>query len=161
MSKEPDTNQRRALGKGISTLLSPRESRPAHLSEATATASARTDWPEHFENFQNIPLEQLRPNEEQPRETFDAEKLEELAQSIRANGLIQPITVRREHNGTYTIIAGERRWRAARLAGLKEIPALVRSVEQDKVLELALIENLQREDLNAVETAAAFHRLVV
>jgi ParB family chromosome partitioning protein len=120
----------------------------------------RTEWPERFENFQNIPLDQLRPNEEQPRETFDAQKLEELAQSIQTNGLIQPITVRREGSGMYTIIAGERRWRAARLAGLKEIPALVRSVEQNRVLELALIENLQREDLNPVETAAAFQRLV-
>ena len=91
---------------------------------------------------------------------FDAEKLEELARSIQANGLIQPITVRRENDGMYTIIAGERRWRAARLAGLREIPALVSSVEQDRVTRVALIENLQREDLNPVETAAAFQRLV-
>ncbi|MGI8961307.1 MAG: ParB/RepB/Spo0J family partition protein [Bryobacteraceae bacterium] len=158
MNKEPDRSQRRALGKGISTLLTPREA-PASRVSQVAAAESRTEWPEHFENFQNIPLDQLRPNQEQPRETFDAEKLEELAQSIQANGLIQPITVRREANGSYTIIAGERRWRAARLAGLTEIPALVRTVEQTKVLELALIENLQREDLNPVETAAAFQRL--
>jgi ParB family transcriptional regulator, chromosome partitioning protein len=160
MNNELNRKQRRALGKGISTLLSPREAPASALSQVAAATPARTEWPEHFQDFQSIPLEQLRPNEEQPRETFDAEKLDELAQSIQANGLIQPITVRRENNGTYTIIAGERRWRAARLAGLKEIPALVRSVEQDRVLELALIENLQREDLNPVETAAAFHRLV-
>jgi ParB family transcriptional regulator, chromosome partitioning protein len=159
MNREPDRNQRRALGKGISTLLSPREPPVSTHGQATATA-LQTEWPEHFENFQNIPLDQLRPNAEQPRESFDAEKLDELARSIQANGLIQPITVRREPNGMYTIIAGERRWRAARLAGLKEIPALVRSVEHNKVLELALIENLQREDLNPVETAAAFQRLV-
>jgi ParB family chromosome partitioning protein len=159
MNKESDRNQRKALGKGISTLLSPRGA-PVSVSGPTVAIAPRTEWPEHFENFQNIPLDQLRPNEEQPRETFDAEKLDELAQSIQANGLIQPITVRREANGMFTIIAGERRWRAARLAGLKEIPALIRSVEQNRVLELALIENLQREDLNPVETAAAFQRLV-
>ena len=151
MNKELNRKQRRALGKGISTLLSPREAPTAAASQVAAAAPARAEWPEHFENFQNIPLEQLRPNQEQPREMFDAEKLEELAQSIQANGLIQPITVRRENDAMYTIIAGERRWRAARLAGLREIPALVRSVEQDRVLELALIENLQREDLNPVE----------
>jgi ParB family transcriptional regulator, chromosome partitioning protein len=159
MNREPDRNQRKALGKGISTLLSPRGGNATALTQPTPSAP-RTEWPENFENFQNIPLDQLRPNEEQPRGTFDGEKLDELAQSIQANGVIQPITVRREPNGTYTIIAGERRWRAARLAGLKEIPALVRSVEQNRVLELALIENLQREDLNPVETAAAFQRLV-
>jgi ParB family chromosome partitioning protein len=159
MNKELNRKQRRALGKGISTLLSRESSTPA-LSQVAATKPARPEWPEHFEDFQSIPLEQLGPNKEQPRETFDAEKLEELAQSIQANGLIQPITVRRENSGMYTIIAGERRWRAARLAGLKEIPALVRSVEQDRILELALIENLEREDLNPVETAAAFQRLV-
>jgi ParB family transcriptional regulator, chromosome partitioning protein len=159
MNREPDRNQRKALGKGISTLLSPRGTSPPAFTQAAATAP-RTEWPENFENFQNIPLDQLRPNEEQPRGSFDGEKLDELAQSIQANGVIQPITVRREPNGTYTIVAGERRWRAARLAGLKEIPALIRSVEQNRVLELALIENLQREDLNPVETAAAFQRLV-
>jgi ParB family chromosome partitioning protein len=159
MNKEPDRNQRRALGKGLSALITPR---PVAFSAVrqVAESSTRTEWPEHFEDFQNIPLDQLRSSEEQPRETFDTEKLHELAQSIQAHGLIQPITVRKEDNGTYTIIAGERRSRAARLAGLKEIPALIRTVEQDRVLELALIENLQREDLNPVETATAFQRLV-
>jgi ParB family transcriptional regulator, chromosome partitioning protein len=158
MNKELNRNQRRALGKGISTLLSPREA-ASGLQQVPAATAAHAEWPEHFEDFQSIPLEHLRPNQEQPREAFDAGKLEELAQSIQANGLIQPITVRKEDNGTFTIIAGERRWRAARLAGLKEIPALVRSVEQSRVLELALVENLQREDLNPVETATAFQRL--
>lgn len=159
MNKEPDRNQRRALGKGLSALIAPRPAAVSAVRQITESPS-RTDWPEHFEDFQNIPLDQLRSSEEQPRETFDTEKLQELAQSIQAHGLIQPITARKEDNGTYTIIAGERRWRAARLAGLKEIPALIRTVEQDRVLELALIENLQREDLNPVETATAFQRLV-
>ena len=86
--------------------------------------------------------------------------MQELAQSIRANGLIQPISVYKNPKGKYTIIAGERRWRAARLAGLTHIRALVRDVERHQALELALIENLQREDLNAVEVAHGFQRLV-
>jgi ParB family chromosome partitioning protein len=115
--------------------------------------------PEQFEEFQNIPLDRIQPNEEQPREAFDDGSLEELSQSIRANGLIQPITVYKDERGSFRIIAGERRWRAARKAGLAEIPALVRTVEKDRVLELALIENIQREDLNPIEIATAFHRL--
>ncbi|MFL6353754.1 MAG: ParB/RepB/Spo0J family partition protein [Bryobacteraceae bacterium] len=159
MNNELNLKQRKALGKGISTLLSPRGAPVSGLSQPVAATPAHNEFPEHFEDFQNIPLEQLRSSKEQPREMFDGEKLDELARSIQANGLIQPITVRRERDGTYTIIAGERRSRAARLAGWTEIPALVRTVEQDRVLELALIENLQREDLNAVETATAFQRL--
>jgi ParB family chromosome partitioning protein len=87
-------------------------------------------------------------------------RMEELAQSIRANGLIQPITVAQTEPGKYLIIAGERRWRAAQLAGLAEIPAMVRTVEENRQLELALIENIQREDLNPIETAVAFSRLI-
>lgn len=162
MSKEPDRNSRKALGKGLSALL---PSRPAATSAVEPTApttakQARPSLPEHFEEFQSIPLHQIRPSEEQPRESFDGEKMEELSQSIQANGLIQPITVYRSGPDTYTLIAGERRWRAAGIAGLKEVPALVRSVEKGQRLELALIENIQREDLNAIEIAVAFQRLV-
>jgi ParB family chromosome partitioning protein len=120
---------------------------------------AKPTLPEKFEEFQNIPLDRIQPNEEQPREAFDDATLEELSQSIRANGLIQPITVYKDESGSFRIIAGERRWRAARKAGLSEIPALVRAVEKDRVLELALIENIQREDLNPIEIATAFQRL--
>jgi len=161
MNKEPDRNPRKALGKGLSALLPSRPS--GAVPEAAAPAvpkQQRPSLPEHFEEFQSIPLEQIRPSEEQPRGSFDGEKMEELAQSIQANGLIQPITVYRSGPETYIIIAGERRWRAARLAGLKEVPALVRNVEKAQLLELALIENIQREDLNAIEVAAAFQRLV-
>lgn len=160
MDKEPNRNQRQALGRGLSALLPPRTgAAPAPAREVTWEPPLKPDLPEKFEQFQSIRLEELVPNAEQPRESFDAEKLEELAQSIQANGLIQPITVRRRPDGKYTIIAGERRWRAARLAGLKAIPALVRAVEDDKLLELALVENLQREDLNPVEIATGFQRL--
>lgn len=151
MNKEPDHNPRKALGKGLSALL------PNRSLAVIPKSAPTTD--ERSENFQNIPLEQIRPSGEQPREAFDGQKLHELAQSIVANGLIQPITVSKSGADTYTIIAGERRWRAAQLAGLKEIPALVRSVDKHQLLELALIENIQREDLNPIEIAVAFERL--
>ncbi|MGA8027585.1 MAG: ParB/RepB/Spo0J family partition protein [Bryobacteraceae bacterium] len=143
-------SQRRALGKGLSALL--------------PTKQASAPEPEQLEEFHSIALEQIaldqiQPNEHQPRGSFNDEKLEELAQSIRANGVIQPIIISKIESGKYRIIAGERRWKAARLAGLSEIPALVRHVENDRRLELALIENIQREDLNPVEIATAFQRL--
>ena len=161
MNKEPDRNPRRALGKGLSALL---PSRPSTLSANdpephSSTAVTQPALPDQFEEFHSIPLEQISPGAEQPRTAFDTQKLTELAQSIRANGLIQPITVFREAPERYRIIAGERRWKAAGLAGLKSIPALVRSVDQQARLELALIENLQREDLNAIEIATAFQQL--
>jgi ParB family transcriptional regulator, chromosome partitioning protein len=162
MHKEPDRNPRKALGKGLSALLPSRSGAVvpgAARSTEPKPPEAPHALPEQFEEFQSIPLGQISPNEEQPRESFDGEKMVELSQSIRANGLIQPITVYRSGPDKYTIIAGERRWRAASLAGLKEIPALVRSVNNEQRLELALIENIQREDLNPIETATAFHRL--
>jgi ParB family transcriptional regulator, chromosome partitioning protein len=161
MHKEPDRNPRKALGKGLSALL---PSRTPAVSPSPQTALAKPsqtshDLPAHFEEFQSIPIEQIFRSEEQPRENFDGDKIEELSQSIRANGLIQPITVYRTGPAKYTIIAGERRLRAASLAGLKEIPALVRAVKNEQRLELALIENIQREDLNPIEIATAFQRL--
>lgn len=143
----PERNPRKALGKGLSALL---PSRP-HVPEPES--------PRPHEELQNIPLDRIEPGEEQPRDRFDQEKLTELAQSIRANGLIQPITVALGSNGKFRIIAGERRWRAAQIAGLVEIPALVRNIAQHQHLELALIENIQREDLNPIEIASAFYRL--
>ncbi len=161
MNKEPDRNRRKALGKGLSALLPSRPPAVVPEPEAAAAkpAAMKSSFPEHFEDFQSIPLDQIRPGDEQPRTAFDTEKLMELSQSIRAKGIIQPITVFREAPGKYRIIAGERRWKAAGLAGLKAIPALVRSVDQQSRLEMALIENLQREDLNAIEIATAFEQL--
>ncbi|MBV8706487.1 MAG: ParB/RepB/Spo0J family partition protein [Acidobacteriaceae bacterium] len=158
MTKEGDRSQRKALGKGLSALLPSRvgSAVPVPLTDALP---AKPALPESFENFQSIALHQISPNEEQPRSVFEDDKLQELAQSIRANGLLQPVTVYRVGPNQYKLIAGERRWRAASLAGLQEIPALVRSVEQHQLLELALIENIQREDLNAIEIATAFHSL--
>ena len=105
------------------------------------------------------PIEQIRPNKNQPRKHFAADKLEELAASIREQGIIQPLVVTRK-DGFYEIIAGERRWRASQKAGLREIPVVIREASEDTVMELALIENIQRQDLNAIEEAQAYRSLV-
>ena len=107
-----------------------------------------------------LPISQVESNSSQPRKYFDEEALAELADSIREHGIIQPLTVRKLTSGYYQIIAGERRWRAARIAGLAEVPAIVIEADDRKAAELAMIENLQREDLNPMEEAAGFHSLM-
>jgi ParB family transcriptional regulator, chromosome partitioning protein len=108
----------------------------------------------------SLPLDRLRPNRLQPRTSFEEAALTELADSIRAQGVVQPLVVTAERDGTYSIVAGERRWRAARLAGLDEVPVVVREVTDDRQrLELALVENLQRSDLNPIEEAEAYQSL--
>lgn len=111
------------------------------------------------EDFLEIDIDLIDPNSEQPRTHFDEASLEELAQSVRSNGIVQPLLVRRR-GSRYQLIAGERRWRAAQRAGLQRIPAVVRDVADDKLLELALIENIQREELNAIEEAHAYKSLI-
>ena len=110
-------------------------------------------------NYFLCPIEQIRPNRNQPRKQFAPEKLDELAASIREKGIIQPLVVTRK-DGCYEIIAGERRWRASQKAGLRELPVVIREASEDAVMELALIENIQREDLNAIEEAQAYKSLV-
>ena len=132
---------RRVLGRGLSAL----------LSDSPATAS---------EEMLDIDIDLIEPNSLQPRTSFDEERLEQLAQSIRSNGIIQPIVVRRLGGSHYQLVAGERRWRAAQRAGLQRIPAIVREIPDDKILELALIENIQRQELNAIEEAHAYKRLI-
>ena len=105
-------------------------------------------------------LSEIEPRSGQPRKTFDAEALTQLADSIAANGMIQPIAVRDEENGFYQIIAGERRWRAAKMAGLTEVPVVIMDIDERKAAELALVENIQREDLTPVEEAAAYRALI-
>ena len=107
-----------------------------------------------------VPLHRVEPNPLQPRKEFDPEALQALADSITEHGMIQPLTVREVPGGYYQIIAGERRWRAARLAGLEEVPVLVVEADDRKVMELALVENLQREDLNPMEEAAGYQTLM-
>lgn len=117
------------------------------------------DEPVQEESVKGLRLSEIEPNKDQPRHDFDAEKLSELAESIKQHGIITPITVRRTGE-TYQIIAGERRWRAARIAGLSEIPAIVLEADDSKTYELALIENLQREDLNPIEEAEGYFTLI-
>ena len=107
-----------------------------------------------------LPIRSIRPNPAQPRKVFHPDALEELADSIATLGLIQPITVRREQNGKYIIISGERRWRASRLAGRKTIPAYIREADDKELHEMALVENIQRQDLNAMEIAISLQRLI-
>ena len=121
------------------------------------------DEPKQQENsaYRLLPLHKVEPNPDQPRQDFDPEELEALAASLMEHGMIQPLTVRELSSGYYQIIAGERRWRAARQAGLTEIPVVVIEADEKKVMELALIENLQRQDLNAVEEALGYRSLMV
>jgi len=130
---------REALGRGLRALL--------EGTEAVGEAE-----------LLQLPLSQVHPNPYQPRHHFDTERLQELASSLKAQGLLQPIVVRRQLNG-FELIAGERRWRAAQMAGLETIPALVRRANDEEVLGLALLENLQREDLNPLDEARAYQRL--
>src|SRR5215831_18117959 len=129
---------RRALGRGLSAL----------LSDSTAQGE------------ELLEVDMIDPNPDQPRVNFNEDKLNELAQSIRSNGLVQPLLLRRITNGRYQIVAGERRWRAAQRAGLQRINAVIRSIPDSKLLELALIENIQREELNPIEEASAYQRLI-
>ena len=131
---------RQALGKGLDALLPRGRSVGASLLE--------------------VDVELIRPNALQPRALFDPEQLEELADSIRINGLLQPIVLRQKGAATYEIIAGERRWRAAQKAGLQKVPALIHNVSDQKMLELALVENIQRADLSAIEEAHAYQLLL-
>ena len=108
----------------------------------------------------SLPIAQVEPGLNQPRKHFEKEALADLAESIRQHGMIQPLTVRRLASGYYQIIAGERRWRAARMAGLEEVPATIIEADDRKVMELGLIENLQREDLNPMEEAAGYRSLI-
>lgn len=110
--------------------------------------------------YQVLPIYKIEPNPEQPRQDFDEEELQALADSISTHGILQPLTVREQNSGYYQIIAGERRWRAARLAGLTEIPAVIIEADDKKAMELALIENLQRQDLNPVEEALGYQSLM-
>jgi len=112
------------------------------------------------EGLRQIDLDRIWPNRSQPRERFDPQGLEELAQSLKSEGVLQPVIVRPAEGGTYELVAGERRWRAAQIAGLLRIPAVVRDVSDDRLLQLALIENLQREELSPLEEAHAFQTLI-
>ncbi len=141
---------KKGLGRGFESLI------PTDVLDETFDPTAASD--EQVSELRYIKLSEIVPNPDQPRRHFDEEALEELAESIREHGVLQPIVVVAEH-GSFGLVAGERRWRAAERAGLTKIPALVRTLSDQHKLELALIENLQREDLNPMETATAYLKL--
>ena len=133
----------KGLGRGLGALLGDIQDEPAEKSP-----------------YRLLPIHKVEPNPGQPRRDFDEEELQNLADSIKEHGVVQPLTVRETANGYYQIIAGERRWRAARLAGLWEVPAVIMEADDRKTMELALIENLQRQDLNPVEEAMGYQTLM-
>ncbi|MBO6068369.1 MAG: ParB/RepB/Spo0J family partition protein [Bacteroidales bacterium] len=148
------TTKRNALGRGLGALLQDAETIQRNSSKAFPSAA------KHTSAGVELPLEEIEPNPYQPRTTFDEETIAELADSIRSIGIVQPITVRKAASGKYQIISGERRYRAARLAGLKTVPAYIREADDSGMLEMAIVENIQRENLDAVETALSFRRLM-
>jgi ParB family chromosome partitioning protein len=161
---------RKALGRGLGALIpgapEPGSDTALHagtgesaLDDALAGAAERADAVPSGDRVAEIPLDRIHPNPRQPRTEFDEAALLELAESIRAHGVLQPVLVRTLGDG-YELIAGERRYRASRLIGLASIPAIVRVASDDEVLEIALIENLQREDLNPIEEALGYQRLI-
>ncbi len=150
------------LGRGLKSLMAqPVSVTPAPADKPAAQAAADAQAPASVENtLVYLPVADIKPNRHQPRQDFDPEALRTLAESIKAEGLIQPIVVRKTTEGTFELVAGERRWRAAKLAGLTTIPGIVRVLDDRQIAEWALIENLQREDLNPIERAEAFQRLL-
>ncbi len=143
----PSDNPRKALGRGLGALL------PTRPLVAAVPAPALE--PQHSDR---IAIESIDPNPVQPRRVFQQDALHQLADSIRQHGIIQPLVVRR-HGARYQLVAGERRWRAAKIAGLSEVPAVVQEISDDRLLEITLIENIQREDLNPMELALALERM--
>lgn len=135
---------KKGLGRGLQALL----------------PSITKEEPVGQEKIIEIPVKDIRVNKHQPRHTFDQEKLNELAASIQEHGVVQPIIVRNDENGKYELVAGERRWRACQLIGIKKIPAIVKQLSEKETSEIALIENIQREDLNPIEEAAAYRTLM-
>lgn len=133
-----------ALGRGLDSLIA-------------TDAPVRT---EGSSSINEVAISQIKPNPNQPRREFDPEALQELADSIAQLGIVQPITLRHMEEGHYEIIAGERRWRASQLAGLTKIPAYIRTANDEKMMQMALVENIQREDLNAIEVALAYQQLI-
>jgi len=142
--------KKRGLGRGLDALLT--NGRPAAAGNVAQAES-------HPHELQKLPIEFLQPGKYQPRKDMSQDALEDLASSIRAQGVIQPIVVRQVADNLYEIIAGERRWRASQIAGLAEVPCIIKNVPDEAAVAIALIENIQREDLNAMEEAVALQRL--
>jgi ParB family chromosome partitioning protein len=148
------SEKRKALGRGLAALL------PGAAPPAPTPTPIRAVAAPSGDGLRTVAIEEVHPSPTQPRKTFDDARLGELAESIRAQGIIQPLVVRVREGGGYELIAGERRWRAAQRAGLHEVPVVVREIAAQRAFEMALVENLQREDLNPIEEAEGYQRLV-
>jgi ParB family chromosome partitioning protein len=140
--------RKRGLGRGLSALM-------ADVAETEAVAAQGTGATERY-----VPIEQITPNPDQPRKRFESGDLDDLAASIKEKGVIQPLIVRKREDGSFEIVAGERRWRAAQMSQLHELPVIIREFTDAEVLEVAIIENIQRADLNAIEEAAGYRQLM-
>lgn len=151
---------KRGLGKGLDALIPETEKSAKDNSSVNKIETEKEVVKEVIKEVDTIDINKIEPNATQPRKFFDEDSLQELAESIRQHGLIEPLIVQKSKEDFYSIIAGERRWRAARIAGLKDIPVIVKEYNNQQIIEIALIENLQREDLNPIEEAEAFNRLI-
>lgn len=151
----PKKQNKEALGKGIRSLL---QSIDSDLK--TSSGTLKNNVVESVTTIQRIPVGDIEPNPKQPRRDFDDLSLQELSASIKLHDLVQPITVSKLPTGKFRLVSGERRWRASKLAGLKDVPAYIRQADDQQLLELALLENLQREDLNAMEIALSYKRMM-
>ncbi len=147
-------SKKKALGRGLSALLSDSDGEKSEMDVTTPVAVIQTS------NLNEIPVEEIETNPFQPRQHFDKEALNELADSIKVHGIIQPITVRKLSQHQYQLISGERRFQASKIAGLKALPAYVRTANDQQMLEMALIENIQRENLNPIEISLSYQRLI-
>jgi ParB family chromosome partitioning protein len=150
-ARKQSEKPQRGLGKGLSALMADSYSHSVQETQTDTQVPGQAAA---------LPLDAIRPGKYQPRSHFDEQALQQLADSVRKNGVLQPILVRPVGNGIHEIVAGERRWRAAKMAGLTEIPVVVRALSDDNALEIALIENIQRQDLTALEEAAGYQRLM-
>ena len=148
---------KRGLGKGLDSLIPVSDVQPESKKNITVATDTKEDVVQKAETV--VKITKVEPNREQPRKNFDEDALQELADSIKQFGLLQPILVQ-DRGDYYEIIAGERRWRAAKLAGLKEIPVIIKNYSNQEIVEISLIENIQREDLNPIEEALAYKRLL-
>ena len=146
-------NKKKGLGKGLAALIGEKESLVNDINKTNDVSN------QNLRQSDEIPIEFLRPNKNQPRKLFDEEKIDELSQSIKQKGLILPILVKKIDENNYQIIAGERRWRASQKAGLHDVPVIIKNLDDKEILEIALIENMQREDLNPIEEAEGIARL--
>ncbi len=161
---------RKPLGKGLAALIG--DTTPAAGEPISQSPQAYEPWPQESqmaeretagpsqETIATVPLSRIRPGGHQPRRHFDENSLQELAESIKSGGVIQPLILRRVDDGSCEIIAGERRWRAAQMAGLESVPAIIKDLDNRAALEVSIVENLQREDLNPIEEAEAYRRLM-